>query len=127
MLMRVALEKVQVWRVLPGPMLELHVTMGSSQGVLKFQNREATTEADIRGIARAISTAKGVEPEEGAGPAEAASAPGAGGEGFLGLRSRSAGPSRRGAEPGCEKAQGQRSGRLQHADPEEAEEGARGH
>ena len=79
MLMRVALEKVQVWRVLPGPMLELHVTMGSSQGVLKFQNREATTEADIREIARAISEAKGVEPEEGgAAPAEAASAPGAG-------------------------------------------------
>ena len=79
MLMRVALEKVQVWRVLPGPMRELHMTMGSSQGVLKFQNREATTEADIREIARAISEAKGVEPEEGgAAPAEAASAPGVG-------------------------------------------------
>ena len=71
MLMRVALDKVQVWRVLPGPMLELHVTMGSSQGVLKFQNREATTEADIRQIARIISEAKGVEPEEDAPSMEA--------------------------------------------------------
>merc|ERR1711927_88329 len=52
-------------------MLELHVTMGSSQGVLKFQNREATTEADIRQIARIISEAKGVEPEEDAPSMEA--------------------------------------------------------
>ena len=74
MLMRVALEKVQLWRVLPGPMLELHVTMGGSQGVLKFQNREATTEADIRQIARTISEAKGVQTEEYASGTEAGAA-----------------------------------------------------